>query len=406
MAWPASWQATPDRRHRGRAVDRLGERQRLVERVVVVRQIASGRHHLDVVDTGPIEQHLRRLGAGHAVERAHLGVLLEGALGLPAGEQRQQQRRDHENQIHRVEEHLVNLRSDQPTALRSAVIPSRKPGPRRAYTRAGTAMMKFEHDVFISYAHLDDEAVDPGAEGWVSALHRALAVRVSQLVGERASIFRDPKLQGNDVFADSLTDKLHQTALLVSVLTPRYSMSEWCMREVQEFSSASARRGHPRRRQDAPVQDRQDADPAFGSAAGAAGHPRLRVLRRRPGDRPRPRAGPPLRRRPQTALLGQARRPGLRHERPATGAQGRRDPRWRRRQRRRDRRDRLSRRDHRRPAAGPRPDPPRPQAPRPHRPAGPAAAGRRRRARSPRARAAGALPAIDPSGRPRLRVHP
>ena len=103
--------------------------------------------------------------------------------------------------------------------------------------------MKFDHDVFISYAHLDDETVDRDSDGWVSALHRALQVRVSQLVGEKTSVWRDPKLQGNDVFGDSLVDELRHTALLAAVLTPRYAASEWCMREVHEFRSATGDRG-------------------------------------------------------------------------------------------------------------------------------------------------------------------
>jgi len=79
--------------------------------------------------------------------------------------------------------------------------------------------MAFENDIFISYAHLDDEAVLEGQKGWVSSFHRVLEIRVGQLLGEKPRIWRDPKLQGNDYFADTLlAERLPKAAALVSVL--------------------------------------------------------------------------------------------------------------------------------------------------------------------------------------------
>ena len=53
---------------------------------------------------------------------------------------------------------------------------------------------KFEADAFISYAHLDNVALVEGHKGWVANLHRALEVRVGQLLGKSPHIWRDPKL--------------------------------------------------------------------------------------------------------------------------------------------------------------------------------------------------------------------
>ncbi len=94
---------------------------------------------------------------------------------------------------------------------------------------------KFENDVFVSYAHIDDQALAEGQAGWIATLHRALQVRLAQLLGKPPKIWRDPKLQGNDVFADKLVDRLPRVAVLVSVLSPRYVKSEWCLRELNEF---------------------------------------------------------------------------------------------------------------------------------------------------------------------------
>lgn len=99
--------------------------------------------------------------------------------------------------------------------------------------------MAFRHDLFISYGWLDDRSVTEGGQGWVSRLHHALNVRVGQLLGREPRIWRDAKLQGNDVFSDVLLDSLPEAALLVAVVSPRYTTSEWCVKEVQEFFRAA-----------------------------------------------------------------------------------------------------------------------------------------------------------------------
>jgi hypothetical protein len=101
----------------------------------------------------------------------------------------------------------------------------------------------FEDDIFISYAHLDNQPLDEGMDGWVESLHERLGVRLSQLLGEEVRIWRDPKLQGNDYFADALVVRVSKVAILVSILSPRYVKSEWCMREINEFSKAAQTQG-------------------------------------------------------------------------------------------------------------------------------------------------------------------
>ena len=78
--------------------------------------------------------------------------------------------------------------------------------------------MKFEGDAFISYAHLDNIGLTEGHKGWVANLRRALEIRVAQLLGKQSEIWWDPKLQGNDVFGDTLIAQLQHVASLVSVV--------------------------------------------------------------------------------------------------------------------------------------------------------------------------------------------
>ena len=68
--------------------------------------------------------------------------------------------------------------------------------------------MQVENDIFISYAHLDDESLIQGQPGWVSNLHRAMEIRAGQLLGKRPSSWRDPRLAGNVDLRGELAEKL------------------------------------------------------------------------------------------------------------------------------------------------------------------------------------------------------
>lgn len=95
--------------------------------------------------------------------------------------------------------------------------------------------MKYENEIFISYAHIDNEPLAEGQRGWVQLLDERLRKRLAQLLGEPAKIWRDPKLQGNDEFSEILEEKVSKVALLVSIISPRYLKSDWCLRELSEF---------------------------------------------------------------------------------------------------------------------------------------------------------------------------
>jgi hypothetical protein len=94
---------------------------------------------------------------------------------------------------------------------------------------------KYEYDIFISYAHIDNQPLAKGLKAWVEAFHEGLGVKLAQLLGEEVKIWRDLKLQGNDVFADTLNKHIAKSAILISIISPRYVKSEWCLRELNEF---------------------------------------------------------------------------------------------------------------------------------------------------------------------------
>lgn len=95
------------------------------------------------------------------------------------------------------------------------------------------------NDIFISYAHLDDESLDEDQKGWISKFHRVLQVKLSQLLGESPTIWRDQKLSGSDIYDDKIVNEFKNAQVMISILSPRYVKSEWCNRELHEFYKAA-----------------------------------------------------------------------------------------------------------------------------------------------------------------------
>ena len=81
------------------------------------------------------------------------------------------------------------------------------------------------NDIFISYAHIDDQVLTEGQKGWITQFHRVLDVRLSQLLGEKPKIWRDPKIQGNDVFDEKIVSSFKDAKVMVSIMSPRYLRS-------------------------------------------------------------------------------------------------------------------------------------------------------------------------------------
>jgi hypothetical protein len=95
----------------------------------------------------------------------------------------------------------------------------------------------FEDDIFINYAWADNvEPRDDKNRGWVDALHENLWYRLKQLTGIDPVIWRDKEKMPGNAFIDlTLGDKVRRVALLVSILSPSYLTSEWCIKELNEF---------------------------------------------------------------------------------------------------------------------------------------------------------------------------
>lgn len=102
---------------------------------------------------------------------------------------------------------------------------------------------EFEDDIFINYSHIDDKPLTEGQKGWISSFHHALEIRLAQLLAPEPKVWRDKKLTGNDFFEDKLISHIPKIAILLSVVSPPYLNSEWCIREMKEFYRVAETRG-------------------------------------------------------------------------------------------------------------------------------------------------------------------
>jgi hypothetical protein len=103
--------------------------------------------------------------------------------------------------------------------------------------------MNIEQTLFISYAHIDDQPLDPGQKGWITRFHGALKAILSMRMGREVKIWRDENLRGNTAFSNEIVAQFKASAVLISIITPRYLNSEWCTREAREFCETAERAG-------------------------------------------------------------------------------------------------------------------------------------------------------------------
>ena len=101
----------------------------------------------------------------------------------------------------------------------------------------------FEHDVFVSYAHVDNVSLseDP-KEGWVYRLKNHLKTLLSKKLGrsEQGDIWIDLRLTGNEPFPDKISEAVQRSAVLLVILSEGYLASDWCRQERELFLEAAA----------------------------------------------------------------------------------------------------------------------------------------------------------------------
>ncbi len=99
----------------------------------------------------------------------------------------------------------------------------------------------WEFDVFVSYAHVDNEPIYPAELGWVSVLIDNLDRYLAKKIGRREAFstwYDQRSLQGNHQIQNHIPDQAKKSAILLVVLSPGYAASDFCLRELQAFIDA------------------------------------------------------------------------------------------------------------------------------------------------------------------------
>ncbi len=99
-------------------------------------------------------------------------------------------------------------------------------------------------DVFVSYAHADDEVPIGAEQGWVTTLVGELQkVWRRKLGGSGAKVWMDHQLAANQGVTEELLDKIGRSRSLLLVMSPGYQQSNWCQRELANYVAIAAARG-------------------------------------------------------------------------------------------------------------------------------------------------------------------
>jgi hypothetical protein len=94
----------------------------------------------------------------------------------------------------------------------------------------------YDHDVFVSYAHLDNQ----GEPAWVTNLVRHLETEVRPRLGAKdLQIWIDHDLDGNHPLTLEIMQAIRRSATILLIMSPSYIASEWCARERNAFLSVA-----------------------------------------------------------------------------------------------------------------------------------------------------------------------
>ncbi|HUO00648.1 MAG TPA: toll/interleukin-1 receptor domain-containing protein [Bradyrhizobium sp.] len=97
----------------------------------------------------------------------------------------------------------------------------------------------FKHDIFVSYAHFDNE-VDAQGVHWVSQFQVDLQNALRQRIGSDPEIFFDTRNFEAGDHVDFLIENVRQSAIFVAMLSPSYVAREFTIRELQAYCDRAA----------------------------------------------------------------------------------------------------------------------------------------------------------------------
>ncbi|MCP4264462.1 MAG: toll/interleukin-1 receptor domain-containing protein [Candidatus Brocadiaceae bacterium] len=95
----------------------------------------------------------------------------------------------------------------------------------------------YKNDIFISYAHVDNQPLPSVEEGWVTTFVKGLTTLLNQKLGrdDAYKLWIDHELSRHVKITPQIMDTLRDTAVIIVILSPGYVESEWCQKEKDTF---------------------------------------------------------------------------------------------------------------------------------------------------------------------------
>lgn len=99
-------------------------------------------------------------------------------------------------------------------------------------------MRSNSYDIFISYAHVDDDPLPGIVKGWVSTFVDGLRKNLARELGrpDAYSLWMDYELRGHEPVKDAIHGQLSTAKTMVLFLSKGYLASSWCMEELDTFA--------------------------------------------------------------------------------------------------------------------------------------------------------------------------
>ena len=93
-------------------------------------------------------------------------------------------------------------------------------------------------DIFVSYAHIDNQPVHGQEQGWISYFIDNLGAETGRQMGrsEHFSVWMDFKLNTNDSVTPEIEQQLRDADVLIIMMSQGWLSSEWCVKELDYFS--------------------------------------------------------------------------------------------------------------------------------------------------------------------------
>lgn len=91
------------------------------------------------------------------------------------------------------------------------------------------------HDIFVSYAHIDDQKPTDSDKGWVTYFVEELKKVLTQKLGRKPDVWMDYLLAENYMVEPELKERIRASRTMVLFMSPSYLNSKWCQDELGDF---------------------------------------------------------------------------------------------------------------------------------------------------------------------------